>query len=189
MTGQVESEPNKLDASNVTALGYQAAGRGVNDLKGRPGILVSSQGHALKQVQDQPQGPREVQFYQKISSSDDPECRQWRELAPTFFGIESMEGADGKSSQYLVLGNYLIIFSASFVSDEMYIHMYFRKLDLWADQALCDGHQARGEDLAARSHSGEDSPGLGQVHGHQDTFWVWCSRNGATHRPGFEKDR
>ena len=107
MTGQVKSEPTKkLDAANVTALGYQAAGRGVNDLKGRPGILVSGQGHALKQVQDPPQGPREVQFYQKISSSDDPECLKWRELAPTFYGIESMEGADGKSSQYMVLGRY-----------------------------------------------------------------------------------
>ena len=126
MTRQVESEPTtKLDASDVTAL--------KNDLKGR--ILVSGQGHALKKVTDPPRGTREVQFYQKISSSDDPECRQWQELAPTFFGIESMEGADGKSSQYLVLGNYLSIFSASSVSDEMnmYIHMYFRKLNLGAD--------------------------------------------------------
>ena len=95
MTGQVESDPkSKLGASDVTAL--------ENDLKGR--ILVNGQGHVLKKVTDPPRGQREVQFYQKISSSDDPECRQWRELAPTFFGIESMEGEDGKSSQYLVLG-------------------------------------------------------------------------------------
>ena len=105
MTGQVESEPTKkLDASNVTALGYQAAGRGVNDLKGRPGILVSGQGHALKQVQDPPQGPREVQFYQKISSSDDPECLKWRELAPKFHGIEMIVGANGEATEHLVLG-------------------------------------------------------------------------------------
>ena len=109
MTGQVET---KLDASDVTAL--------KNDLKGR--ILVSGQAHALKKVTDPPRGPREVQFYQKISSSDDAECRQWREVAPTFFGIESMEGADGKSSQYLVLGKCIIILSASFVPDEMCIH-------------------------------------------------------------------
>ena len=91
--------------SQVSALPFQVAGRGgPSDVQGRQGLLVSGQGHVLKQVQDPPKGPREVQFYQKISSSDDPECRQWRELAPTFFGIESMEGEDGKSSQYLVLG-------------------------------------------------------------------------------------
>ena len=116
MTGQVESEPTKkIDSSNVTALGYQAAGRGVNDLKGRLPILVSGQGHVLKQVQDPPQGPREVQFYQKITSSEDPECLQWRELAPKFYGIELMEGADGKSSQYLVLGILLIV-SCSYIA-------------------------------------------------------------------------
>ena len=83
-------------SSQVSALPFQVAGRGgLSERKGRPGLLVSGQGHALKQVQAPPQGPREVQFYQKVTSSDDPECRQWRELAPTFFGIESMEGADG----------------------------------------------------------------------------------------------
>ena len=117
MTGQVNLDVNQKPsdsnvdsrASKVTALAFQAAGHGVSDLQDRPGILVSSQGHALKQVQDPPQGPREVQFYQKITSSEDPECLQWRELAPKFYGIELMEGADGKSSQYLVLGILLIV--------------------------------------------------------------------------------
>ena len=105
MTGQVKSEPTKkLDAANVTALGYQAAGRGVNDLKGRPGILVSGQGHALKQVQAPPKGPRMVHFYQEISSSDDPECLKWRQLAPRFYGIEKIVGANGEATEHLVLG-------------------------------------------------------------------------------------
>ena len=98
MTRQVESEPTtKLDASDVTAL--------KNDLKGR--ILVSGQGHALKQVQAPPQGPREVQFYQKISSSDDPEFQKWRELAPKYHGIEMIVGASGESTEHLVLGKSL----------------------------------------------------------------------------------
>lgn len=91
--------------SNLSALPFQVAGRGgLSEDRGRPGILVSGQGHALKLVQAPPQGPREVQFYQKISSSDDPECLQWRELAPKFHGIEMIVGANGVANEYLVLG-------------------------------------------------------------------------------------
>ena len=94
--------------SQVSALPFQVAGRGgLSERKGRPGILVSGQGHALKQVQAPPQGPREVQFYQKISSSDDPEFQKWRELAPKYHGIEMIVGASGESTEYLVLGKSL----------------------------------------------------------------------------------
>ena len=99
MTGQVESEPKtKLDASDVTAL--------KNDLKGR--ILVNGQGHVLKKVTDPPRGQREVQFYQKITSSDDPECLKWRQLAPKYHGIELIAGVSGELTEHLVLGIILI---------------------------------------------------------------------------------
>ena len=71
--------------------------------------MVSAQGHALKQVQTPPKGTRELQFYQKISSSDDPECQKWRELAPTFHGTEMIAGANGKETEHLVLGKRTII--------------------------------------------------------------------------------
>ena len=46
--------------SQVSALPFQVAGRGgPSDDRGRQGILLSGQGHALKQVQAPPQGPRE----------------------------------------------------------------------------------------------------------------------------------
>ena len=97
----------KMDqsVSKVSALPFQVAGRGGPDEKfGRQGILVNGQGHALKQVQAPPKGPRMVHFYQKISTSDDPECLQWRELAPKFYGIEKVVGANGEATEHLVLG-------------------------------------------------------------------------------------
>ena len=97
----------KMDqsVSKVSALPFQVAGRGgLSENRGRQGILVSGQGHALKQVQAPPQGPREVQFYQKISSSDDPDCLKWRQLAPKFHGIEMIVGANGEATEHLVLG-------------------------------------------------------------------------------------
>ena len=112
MTGQVNLDVNQKPsdsnvdsrASRVTALAFQAAGHGVSDLQDRPGILVSSQGHALKQVQGPPKGTREVEFFQQITSSDDPECQQWRELAPKFHGIETIIRENGESSQHIVFG-------------------------------------------------------------------------------------
>ena len=95
--------------SQVSALPFQVAGRGgPSDDRGRQGILLNSQGHALKQVQAPPQGPREVQFYKKITSSDDPECLKWRQLAPKYHGIELIVGVSGELTEHLVLGNILI---------------------------------------------------------------------------------
>ena len=47
---------------------------------------------------------RELDFYQKISNSSDQECKQWKELAPKFFGTEIFHGVDGESTECLVLG-------------------------------------------------------------------------------------
>ena len=46
----------------------------------------------------------ELEFYQQIYSSEDPESRGWRDLAPQFYGTETIIGDDGESAQYLVLG-------------------------------------------------------------------------------------
>ena len=117
--------------SKVSALPFQVAGRGgLSEDRGRPGILVSGQGHALKQVQAPPQGPREVQFYQKISSSDDPECLMWRQLAPKFHGIEMIVGANGEATEHLVLGNVDLVL---ILLGEITSFLIFRKLDLRDD--------------------------------------------------------
>ena len=47
---------------------------------------------------------RELEFYQKISNSPNPEFQQWREVAPNFFGTETFYGENGESCQCLVLG-------------------------------------------------------------------------------------
>ena len=94
-------EPPALGA---TAMASQAAGRGVS-VSG-PGLLVSPLGRALKPVQPtKTGGRREVEFYQKVSTSADPEVQQWRELAPKFYGIESVVREDGESSEHLVMEN------------------------------------------------------------------------------------
>ena len=57
-------------------------------------------GQVLKLIPAQ----RELDFYHKISNSSDPECQQWKELAPKFFGTEKFPGGDGESTECLVLG-------------------------------------------------------------------------------------
>ena len=57
-------------------------------------------GHVLKLIPAQ----RELDFYHKISNSSDPECQQWKELAPKFFGTEIFHGDNGESTECLVLG-------------------------------------------------------------------------------------
>lgn len=47
---------------------------------------------------------RELEFYQKISNSSDPDFQQWREVAPNFFGTETFYGDNGESCKCLVLG-------------------------------------------------------------------------------------
>ena len=53
---------------------------------------------------DQREMTRELQFYKKISSSEDPECKKWRELAPAFHGTEMIVGPNGKETEHIVLG-------------------------------------------------------------------------------------
>ena len=96
----------ELEASRVTALGCQAAGRGVGDDKERPGLLVSGLGYALKPIQPaETGGLREVELYQNVSRSNDAELQRWRELAPKFYGIETVVREDGMASEHLVLEN------------------------------------------------------------------------------------
>ena len=119
-----------MDSLKVSPLPFQVAGRGsICDEKGRQWIMISGQGYirsidqfgacqyrqvfhsgyALKQVQEPPKGPRELQFYQKISSSEDPECKKWRELAPAFHGTEMIVGENGETAEHLVLGSLTIL--------------------------------------------------------------------------------
>ena len=96
----------EVQASKVTAMACQAAGRGVGDDKERPGLLVSGLGHALKPIQPaETGGLREVEFYQKVSRSTDPEIQRWRDLAPKYYGIETVVREDGEASEHMVLEN------------------------------------------------------------------------------------
>ena len=72
--------------------------------KGKEKVIVSSLDHVLKPVQARPGGLREVAFYEKISSSSDPELQQWRDFAPKFHGLETVTKEDGTTSQYLRMG-------------------------------------------------------------------------------------
>ena len=47
---------------------------------------------------------RELDFYQKLSNSSDPECQQWKEVAPKFVGTKIFQGGNGESTECLVLG-------------------------------------------------------------------------------------
>ena len=96
----------EVQASKVTAMACQAAGRGVGDDKDRPGLLVNGLGRALKPIQPaETGGLREVEFYQKVSRSTDPEIQRWRDLAPKFYGIETVVREDGEASEHMVLEN------------------------------------------------------------------------------------
>ena len=96
----------ELEASKVTALACQAAGRGVGDDKERPGLLVNGLGLALKPIQPaETGGLREVEFYQNVTASTDAELQRWRELAPKFYGIETVVREDSEASEHMVLEN------------------------------------------------------------------------------------
>ena len=75
--------------------------------KGEERVIVSSSSpdQVLKAVQSSPGGLREVSFYEKISTSSDPELQQWRDLAPKFHGLKNVTKEDGTTSQYMILGN------------------------------------------------------------------------------------
>ena len=81
--------------------------------KGQAKVIASGLDHVLKPVQNQPAG-REVAFYEKISTSSDPELKQFRDLAPQFHGLETVTKEDGTTSQYLKLGISKIVYSTLF---------------------------------------------------------------------------
>ena len=74
--------------------------------KGAERVIVSSSSpnQVLKAVQSSPGGLREVTFYEKISSSSDPQLQQWRDIAPKFHGLKNLTKKDGTTSQYMILG-------------------------------------------------------------------------------------
>lgn len=94
----------ETSVTEVTALASQAGGHGAGE-EGKVGLLVSGLDHVLKPVQNPPRGPREVAFYEKISTSNDPELEQWRDHAPHFHGLETVTKEDGTTAQYLILEN------------------------------------------------------------------------------------
>ena len=96
----------------------------------------SSPDQVLKAVQSSPGGLREVAFYEKISTSSDPELQQWRDLAPKFHGLKNVTKEDGTTSQYMILGRYFKIITLYCI-----LTISFRKFVWGDDQALCNGHQ------------------------------------------------
>lgn len=52
------------------------------------GLLVKSGRYVLKPVEKESHGKREIDFYRKVSSSDDPVCLELKTLIPEFYGTE-----------------------------------------------------------------------------------------------------
>ena len=73
-------------------------------------IIKTNNTHINKNKKDKEDARRyresslELEFYQQIYSSEDPESRGWRDLAPQFYGTETIVGNNGESALYLVLG-------------------------------------------------------------------------------------
>ena len=98
--------------------------------KGKAKVIVSGHDHILK---PEPEG-KEVAFYEKISTSSDPELKQFRDLAPQFHGLETVTKEDGTTSQYLKLGiSKIVLYFILTIS--------FRKLVRRDDKAMSYGHQ------------------------------------------------
>ena len=75
-------------------------------------IIKTNNTHINKNKKDKEDARRyrersvELEFYQQIYSSEDPESRGWRDLAPEFYGTETIVGNNGVSALYLVLGKW-----------------------------------------------------------------------------------
>ena len=115
-------EDHSTSVTEVTALASQAGGHGAGE-EGKLGLLVSGLDHVLKPVQNPPRGLREVAFYEKISTPNGPELEQWRDLAPHFYGLETVTKEDGTTSQYLMLG-----IENTFTPGEHYINNFIQKI-------------------------------------------------------------
>jgi len=70
----------------------QVAGHGSWDKS--QAILTNKEGYILKPIQPPPRGDREVEFYQTVNSSSDPNVAQFVQFIPQFFG--TCKKKDGK---------------------------------------------------------------------------------------------
>ena len=73
--------------------------------KGLERVIVSASNPDLVlKLLEPPGGLREVTFYEKITTSSDPELQQWRDYTPKFHGLKNVAKKDGTTSKYLMLG-------------------------------------------------------------------------------------
>ena len=122
------------------------------------------------------------------SSSSRSQAQMTRSVSSGGNWLQSFTGSrqsSGKMENHLSI-LYLVCQSTPF---SCYLFSYFREPDLRADKTLCDGHQARSDNLAPRGQQREDRKSILKVYRHQNTFWIRCSRYGSAHRSGFEKNR
>lgn len=82
----------------------QIAGHG-SEGDGQRAILKREDGKLLKPIQAPPKGPREAEFYRKISQSRDPIDIRLRNFIPKFHGIEQVGFTNGiiVTEDFLVL--------------------------------------------------------------------------------------
>lgn len=83
-TLQIISTEKWRKESEVTPL-PQVAGHGSWDKS--QAILTNKNGCILKPIQPPPRGDREVEFYQTVNTSEDPNVSQFLKFIPTFYGI------------------------------------------------------------------------------------------------------
>lgn len=90
-TLQIISTEKWRKESEVTPL-PQVAGHGSWDKS--QAILTNKDGCILKPIQPPPRGDREVEFYQTVNTSEDPNVAQFVKFIPTFYGTCTKK--DGK---------------------------------------------------------------------------------------------
>eukprot|EP00088_Acartia_fossae_P051833 TRINITY_DN5829_c0_g1_i2.p1 TRINITY_DN5829_c0_g1~~TRINITY_DN5829_c0_g1_i2.p1 ORF type:complete len:442 (-),score=72.14 TRINITY_DN5829_c0_g1_i2:359-1684(-) len=101
--GRVLLRPGKICLDKVKPLETQVAGHGTGAKISHRGMLIHEDGYVFKPAQAPPKGTREIQFYERISSSNHPVDKMLYSLVPKFFGTETISRDGISSSQYLIL--------------------------------------------------------------------------------------
>jgi len=94
---QIISTEKWKKESEVTPL-PQVAGHGSWDKS--QAILTNKNGYILKPIQPPPRGDREVEFYQNVTTSEDPAVAQFADFIPKFYG-----SCTKKDGRFLMIEN------------------------------------------------------------------------------------
>ncbi|XP_059482158.1 inositol polyphosphate multikinase [Neocloeon triangulifer] len=88
----------------TTHLSTQVAGHSCDNKNYSFGLLVKSGRYVLKPVEKEQHGKMEIDFYRKVSSSNEPVLLELKSLVPEFYGTEILTWNDSRVN-YIVLSN------------------------------------------------------------------------------------